>query len=52
MICMYQGRREETYYGMDSFFNEQMRKTGVNFFDYYLIHGIDKELLEIYEDGQ
>ena len=31
-------------------FNEQMRKTGVDFFDYYLIHGIDKELLEIYED--
>ena len=34
----------------DKIFNEQMRKTGVDFFDYYLIHGIDKELLEIYED--
>ena len=34
----------------DRIFNEQMRKTGVDFFDYYLIHGIDKELLEIYED--
>ncbi len=30
-------------------FNEQLRKTGASFFDYYLIHGIDEELLEIYE---
>ncbi|MCR4762042.1 MAG: aldo/keto reductase [Lachnospiraceae bacterium] len=34
----------------DKIFYEQMRKTGVDFFDYYLIHGIDAELLEIYEE--
>jgi len=33
----------------DKIFNEQMKKTGVDFFDYYLIHGIDEDLLEIYE---
>lgn len=33
----------------DKIFNEQKKKTGVEFFDYYLIHGIDEELLEIYE---
>jgi len=34
----------------DKIFSEQMKKTGAEFFDYYLIHGIDKELLEIYEE--
>jgi len=33
----------------DKVFNEQKKKTGVEFFDYYLLHGIDAELLEIYE---
>lgn len=34
----------------DKIFNEQIKKTGVDFFDYYLIHGVDEELLEIYEE--
>ncbi|MBR4807828.1 MAG: aldo/keto reductase, partial [Lachnospiraceae bacterium] len=33
----------------DKVFNEQLRKTGVDFFDYYLIHGIEEDLLDIYE---
>ena len=33
----------------DKVFNEQLKKTGVEYFDYYLLHGIDKELLETYE---
>jgi hypothetical protein len=44
------GEYIETKEDRDKIFNEQMRKTGVDFFDYYLIHGIDEELLEIYED--
>lgn len=35
---------------IEHIFSEQMRKTGVDYFDYYLIHGIDEELLEIYEE--
>ncbi len=33
----------------DKVFNEQLKKTGTDYFDYYLIHGIDEELLEKYE---
>ena len=33
----------------DKVFNEQMKKTGVDYFDYYLIHAVDEDLLEIYD---
>ncbi len=33
----------------DKIFNEQLRKTGVEYFDYYLLHAVDKDLLETYE---
>jgi predicted aldo/keto reductase-like oxidoreductase len=33
----------------DKIFNEQMKKTGVDYFDYYLIHAVDEDLLEIYD---
>lgn len=34
----------------DRIFNKQLKKTGVDYFDYYLLHGIDEELLEEYEE--
>ncbi len=34
----------------DKFFNEQMRKTGVSYFDYYMIHDIGKDHYKIYND--
>lgn len=34
----------------DRIFNEQLRKTGVEYFDYYLIHGIEAGMLPTYED--
>ena len=33
----------------DRIFNEQRRKTGVEFFDYYLLHALGAELYEIYQ---
>lgn len=34
----------------DWLFEGQLRKTGVDFFDYYLIHGVSSSNLQIYED--
>ena len=34
----------------DKVFNEQLRKTGVEYFDYYLLHGIEAGSLEKYEE--
>lgn len=34
----------------DTIFNEQRKKTGVDYFDYYLIHDINKESYEKYEE--
>ena len=34
----------------DKIFNKQLEKTGVDYFDYYLLHAIDEELLETYEE--
>ena len=34
----------------DRIFNEQRRKTGVEYFDYYLLHGIDAESYAKYEE--
>ncbi len=34
----------------DKVFEEQMRKTGVDFFDYYLIHDIEVDNIQKYED--
>lgn len=34
----------------DRIFEEQRQKTGVEYFDYYLIHAIDKELYAIYNE--
>lgn len=33
----------------DKVFQEQLKKTGAGFFDYYLLHGVDKENLSKYE---
>ena len=33
----------------DKIFEKQLEKTGAGYFDYYLIHGIDEELLSKYE---
>ena len=33
----------------DNVFNEQLRKTGAGYFDYYLIHGIEASMLPKYE---
>lgn len=33
----------------DKVFNEQLRKTGAGYFDYYLLHGIEKSSLPKYE---
>ena len=34
----------------DRIFEEQRQKTGVEYFDYYLIHAIDQELYSIYNE--
>lgn len=34
----------------DSIFNEQMRKTGVSYFDYYLLHDIGIDHYQVYND--
>lgn len=34
----------------DRIFEEQRKKTGVDYFDYYLIHAIDQELYSIYNE--
>ncbi len=39
----------DTLEGRDRIFREQLRKTGAGYFDYYLIHGIDANLVEKYE---
>ena len=36
--------------GKDKVFNEQLRKTGAGYFDYYLLHGIETSLLSKYEE--
>ncbi|MCD7893199.1 MAG: aldo/keto reductase [Erysipelotrichaceae bacterium] len=33
----------------DKIFNEQMKKTGVDYFDYYFIHDINSHSIEVYE---
>jgi len=33
----------------DKIFNEQLKKTGAGYFDYYLLHGIERGLLPLYE---
>ena len=39
----------ETEEDRDKIFNAQLEKTGTGYFDYYLIHGIEGEMLEKYE---
>ncbi|MBQ6335028.1 MAG: aldo/keto reductase [Erysipelotrichaceae bacterium] len=39
----------ETLEDRDKIFNEQLRKTGAGYFDYYLIHGIEAGMYEKYE---
>lgn len=39
----------DTLEGRDEIFNEQRRKTGVEFFDYYLLHGIEADSYAKYE---
>ncbi len=34
----------------DRIFNEQLKKTGAGYFDYYLLHGIEEGLLSKYEE--
>lgn len=34
----------------DRIFNEQLRKTGVEFFDYYLLHDINTHSIEVYNE--
>lgn len=34
----------------DAVFNEQLRKTGVDFFDYYLVHDINEHSRKIYDE--
>ncbi|MBR0522624.1 MAG: aldo/keto reductase [Firmicutes bacterium] len=33
----------------DAIFNEQLKKTGAGYFDYYLLHGLDRAKLEVYD---
>ena len=40
----------ETKEDRDKVFNEQLAKTGAGYFDYYLIHGIEGDMLQKYED--
>ncbi len=37
----------KTKENVSDFFNEQLKKTGAGFFDYYLIHCLDEELYEV-----
>ena len=39
----------DTLEGRDEIFNAQLEQTGVSFFDYYLIHAIDRTFLPKYE---
>ncbi|MCR5467532.1 MAG: aldo/keto reductase [Lachnospiraceae bacterium] len=39
----------DSYEDRDKIFNAQLEKTGAEYFDYYLIHGIEAGLLEKYE---
>ena len=39
----------ETLEDRDKIMKEQLRKTGAGFFDYYLLHGIDQDLLRTYD---
>ncbi|WP_455683702.1 aldo/keto reductase [Thomasclavelia sp.] len=39
----------ETKEDRDRIFNEQLRKTGVDYFDYYLLHDINTHSIETYE---
>ncbi|MBQ5437269.1 MAG: aldo/keto reductase, partial [Firmicutes bacterium] len=34
----------------DAIFNEQLKKTGAGYFDYYLLHGLDRAKLEVYNE--
>ena len=36
----------------DKVFNEQLRKTGAGYFDYYLLHGIEESMIGKYEEFQ
>ena len=38
-----------SYEDRDKVFNEQLRKTGAGYFDYYLLHGVESGMLEKYE---
>ena len=39
----------DSYEDRDKVFNEQLRKTGAGYFDYYLLHGIEEDMLPKYE---
>ena len=39
----------ETKEDRDKIFNEQLKKTGAGYFDYYLLHGVEAGMLEKYE---
>jgi len=39
----------ETKEDRDKVFNEQLRKTGAEFFDYYLIHDVNSHSIEVYD---
>ena len=39
----------ETFEDRDRIFNEQLRKTGAGYFDYYLLHGVEGRMLPKYE---
>ena len=39
----------DTEEGRDEFFAKQLEKTGAGYFDYYLIHGVDKGNIDKYE---
>ena len=36
--------------GRDEVFNKQLEKTGAGYFDYYLLHGIEKGMIDKYEE--
>lgn len=36
--------------GRDEIFSKQLEKTGVEYFDYYLLHDVNKEHLKVYEE--
>lgn len=39
----------DTLEGRDQVFSEQLRKTGAGYFDYYLLHGIEANMVDKYE---